>query len=180
MYPPPGSVMMPMNRPPMLAMVPTSITGNLKVFFISSGILYLILGILSIGLEVGIVVNSYNTYYRGFWVGGYLVGSGISLLVAGGRGSFVLTRLTTLFMVALILSILGMITSIINYAVSPRCSSTYSWYYSCDSERATQLKIVILAVMVLAIIHTIVNMVVASKAHKRAVLEASLHGPGQR
>ena len=169
MYPPPGSVGMPVNRPPILAMMPTPLTGNQKMFFIASGILYIIWGVLSIGLEIAILSYSYFSYYRGFWAGGFLVGSGISLLVVGGRGTFVLTRLTTLFAIALVFTILGMITSIINYTTSP--------YW--DTVESSQLKIVILAVMIVAIIHTVVNMVVANKVHQKAVTESNTHGPGR-
>ncbi|CAF1110181.1 unnamed protein product [Adineta steineri] len=57
----------------------TPIDSNTKVFLIISGIFSLIWGIMAFGLEIGIIVNSYSTYYRGIWAGGFLIGSGIMI-----------------------------------------------------------------------------------------------------
>ena len=147
-------------------MVLTPITPNLRAFFIISGILYMIWGILGIGLEVGLIINAYTTYYRGFWAGGFLIGGGISMLVAACRISYPMIQLTRVFIIGLCFCIVAVILSIINITAIPRCNWSSIWYF-CDSTLATNLKIVILVVFVVSVIHTIINMIVVNNARKR-------------
>jgi len=145
--------------------VATPITSNLKAFLIISGLLSLLLGILDMSVEIGILLNSYTTYYRGLWAGGFLIGGGICMLVASCRVAYVMAYLIRLFTVTLIFVILGLVLSIINLATSIQCDS-YSWYL-CDNRLAINLKIVILILFIISTIQTIVNIIVASNAQKR-------------
>lgn len=61
------------------------------------------------------------------------------------------------------LCILALILSIVNLSVTTRCG-TYSYLYYCDNTMAVRLKIANTVLFVVALIHTIVNMVVVSKA----------------
>jgi hypothetical protein len=159
---------MPVYRPGWNNLVATPLTSNLKLFFAISGIFYLIWGILDIGLEVGIIVNSYySAYYRGLWAGGYLIGGGIVMLVASCRVAYILNHLIRTFIVALVLIILGLILSIINLANSNRCDLYY--WSSCDTQLAINLKIAILAIFIISTIHTIVNIIVTRNALKRPI-----------
>ncbi len=156
-------------------LVATPMTSNLKTFFIISGILYLIWGILSIGLEVGIIIHSYTTYYRGLWTGVFLIGGGISMLIASCRTSYIMSYLLLRFGVVLFFVILGLILSITNLAISIRCGSSY-WFF-CDDQVATNLKIGILVLFIVCTIHNIINMTVASNAQKRAILASASNAP---
>jgi hypothetical protein len=165
LHPQQGFVVAPVYRP-WNNVVVTPITPNLRTFFIISGILYLIWGILAMGLEVGIIINAYGTYYRGLWAGGYLLGSGISLLIASCRVSYAMVHLIRMLAVGLFLSILALILSIVSITTSSRCNSIYYWY-SCDITLVNNLTIVILILFIVAIVHTIINIIVASNAQKR-------------
>ncbi|CAF0817308.1 unnamed protein product [Rotaria sordida] len=66
-YQPPTVTVVPLYRPLWNYLTPTPITSSLRVFFIISGLLYLIWGILAVGLEIGILIYSYWRYYTGFW-----------------------------------------------------------------------------------------------------------------
>ena len=147
-------------------MVLTPITPSLRAFLMISGMLYLLWGILAIGLEVGLIINAYTTYYRGFWAGGFLIGGGISMLVAACKVSYPLIQLTRVFIMGLCFCMVAVVLSVINITASSRCEWS-SFLYFCDSTLATNLKIVILVVFVVSVIHTIINMVVVNNARKR-------------
>lgn len=145
----------------------TPITSSLRTFLIISGIIYLLSGILAFGLEVGIISSSYWRYYTGFWTGGYLLGGGISLLIAASRPSYVMSYLIRMSTVALILSILAVILSIVNVTTASRCDSGY-YFLWCDTKLALDLKITVLTLYIITTIHTIVNMIMISNAQKTA------------
>jgi hypothetical protein len=161
-----GAVIIPIYRPFWNNLVATTITPGLRAFLIISGILYLIWGILAIGLEIGLIINLSSTYYRGFWGGGVLIGGGISMLVAACRSSYIMMHLVRLFIVSLVFCILGFILSVVNYTSSSYCS--FSWLY-CDSRTELNIKGVLLGLFLIATIHTIVNLVIASNTHKRTM-----------
>ncbi|CAF0867534.1 unnamed protein product [Adineta ricciae] len=148
-------------------LVPTPITSGLKTFLVISGIFYLIWSVLGIGLEIGIIVNSYSTYYRGIWTGVFFFITGILMLVASCQTSYVLENISRFLVIDLSLGILALILSIVNLSISTRCS-VYVYWYSCDYSLATNLKITILVLFIVAIAHTIAGLVVISNAQKRA------------
>jgi hypothetical protein len=141
----------------------TPITPSLRTLFIVSGILYLIWGVLGIGLEIGVIVYSYHRYYLGFIGGGFLIGAGISMLIAGCRTTYVMVYLVRMLTIVLIFCILGFILSIVNYTSSTRCTFIFD---TCDLVAASQIKAVLVALFVLATIQTIINLVVTSNAHR--------------
>jgi hypothetical protein len=150
---------MPLYRPFWYNVMPTLITPGLRTFLIISGILFLVWGILGVG----------------FIGGGYLVGAGISMLVAACRPSYIMVHLIRMLSVALALCILGLILSIVNYTTSYRCG-TYI-YYSCDGEIAMQIKAVLIVLFIISTIHTIVSLVVTSNAHKRTLATPASSAP---
>ncbi|CAF3379167.1 unnamed protein product [Rotaria sp. Silwood1] len=158
-------VVAPIYRPMWNYLTPTPITSNLRVFFMISGLLYLIWGVLVIGLEIGIIVYSYWRYYTGFWTGSFFIAGGITMLIVACRPSYAMTHLIRLFGLCLFLSILGLILSIVYVATLNQCSSTYYWYY-CYSSTGRNLKIALLIFFIITSIHTIINMIVASNARK--------------
>lgn len=166
------AIVVPVYRQYWSNMVSTPITADVRNFLLVSGILYLIWGILAVGLEIGIITYSYRTYYRGFWMGLFIFISGITMLVAACQANYALLRLVRSFTVALVFCILGLIFSIVDYVFASRCDS-YVYWYNCDLKKASDLKIVILVVSVLATIHTIVNMVIVSNMHKKSALQAA-------
>jgi hypothetical protein len=150
-------------------------TSNLKLFFVVSGFICLISGILDIGLEIGILITSYSTYYRGLWAGGYLIGVGITMLIAASKMICFMNKLIRIFIIGLILVLLGLILSIINLADSNRCNSYY--WFTCDDQLATNLKIAILIVFIISTIQTIANVIVARTAQRRTILTTVSSAP---
>jgi hypothetical protein len=171
----PTAVVVPVYQRYWGTLVSTQITADVRNFLLISGLLYLLWGILGVGLEIGIIANSYLTYYRGFWMGLFIFISGITMLVAACQANYALQSLVRSLTVALIFCILGLIFSIVNYAYSTRCD--YYRSYNCDSKRAADLKIAILVVSILATIHTIVNMVVIGNMHNKSMLQAAAGQP---
>ena len=162
--PQPAVVVYPMNRTFWYNLAATPITPSLRALFIITGILYLIWGVLGIGLEIGVIVNSSYRYYVGFIGGGFLIGAGISMLIAGCRTSYIMVYLVRMLTVTLVFCILGFILSIVSYTTSTSC---FSWsFYDCDSTVAAQIKATLIAVFVLATIQTIISLVVTSNAHR--------------
>ncbi|CAF2814732.1 unnamed protein product [Rotaria sp. Silwood2] len=155
----------PVYRPSWNNLIPTSITSSLRVFFVISGILYLIWGVLVVGFEIGIIYYSYWRYYTGFWTGCFFISGGISMLVVACKTSYVMAHLIRLFAICLFLGILGLILSIVNVARYKSCDSVYYWQY-CNNSTGHHLKIAILVFIIIALIHTIINIVVTSNARK--------------
>jgi hypothetical protein len=124
------------------------------------------------GLEVGIIINAYGTYYRGLWAGGYLLGSGIRLLIAACRVSYAMVHLIQMFVVGLCLCILALSLSIGSITTGFRCNDIYYW---CDPDitLAKNLAIVILILFIVSIVHTIINIIVAWNAQKRVATTAT-------
>ena len=165
------AVVMPIYRRYWNNSVSTPITPDVRKFLVFSGILYLIWGILAVGLEIGIIVNSYVPYYRGFWMGFFVIISGIMMLVAACQANYALQSLVRLFTAALIFCILGVVVSSVNYASSTRCNNRpWTHDYSCDTKIASDLKIVILIVSTIATVDTIINIVFIRKTHTRSLL----------
>jgi hypothetical protein len=168
----PSVVIKPLYRPFVNNLIPTPFTYNFKMFLTISGFIYLILGILAFGLEIGIIVNSYWTFYHGLWAGTFLIGIGIAMLVIACRTSYPLLHLTRILGVILGISALGLIFSIMNYSTSIRCFSSLSLCY-CDGKLASDLKATILVLFILAVIHTAINFTVIVKTHRRTLLASN-------
>jgi hypothetical protein len=134
--------------------------------------LYLCSGIAAIGLEVGIIIHSYSTFYRGFWMGAFIIAAAAAMLYAASQASYILLYLVRSLTISLVFCIFGFIFSVVNYTAATRCDSYY-YYYSCDPQIATNLKISILALSIVSTIHTIVNLVVVSNNHKQSVMNAA-------
>jgi uncharacterized membrane protein len=158
--------------------VATPITPNLKAFFIISGILSLILGILDIALEIEILLNAQirTIYYHGFWTGGFLIGAGICMLIAACRTAYIMAYMIRMFSVILVFVIVGLIFCIVDLVRSVQCDSYY--WFDCDSQLAVNLKITILAVFIFSTVHTIVNIVVAGNAQKKVNSVPNPNVPG--
>ena len=149
----------------------TPVTSPLKIFLILSGSLYLVWGILGIGLDVGIVNNSPTfLYYCGFWGGGVFVCGGVSMLVSSSKTHYASFYLLQMLIVTLVFSILGLILSIVTLIQSRQCDSRY---YICDDSFATNLKIVLLLAFVIPTVHTIANILVIVISRKKTMVKST-------
>ncbi|CAF1368594.1 unnamed protein product [Adineta steineri] len=155
----------------------TPIKSNIKAFLIISGIFYMIWGIIAFGLEIGIITSAYLTYYRGIWAGVFLIGGGISMLVVACKKAKNLNKLILTFTVTMIICIFALLSSILNIYGLSRCNPDPHWYNYCDRLLATNLKIVILVLFVIANIHSIINMFVTGKVQKRAATTSPTNIP---
>ena len=176
-YPPSGAayagqtqnvVVVPAYRSPWANVVLTPLTPNLKIFLVLSGLFCILSGIADAALEVAIIINSYSSYYRGLWGGGYLIGTGIVMLVASCRPAFNMNALIRTFAIALVFVVIGLILSIVSYALTVACDS-YTYYY-CDDTLSMQLKAAILGVFAISLVHIIANIIVVIKAQSQAVV----------
>jgi hypothetical protein len=163
-----GIVVAPGYRSAWNNVITTPVTPNLRAFFIISGIIYCLWGILSFSIQLGIAVNSYSTYYQGFWTGIFILVGGIHTLIVACRPSYPLNHLTRIYVIGLILSLIGFLFSVFNYSFSTQCTSTFIWYM-CDYELTSNLKIVLLVIFLLASIHSVINIVFVSKIQKKSL-----------
>jgi len=150
----------------------TTITSNLKAFFIISGIIYTIWSLAIISLEIAITMESYWTPYHSVLINGFILGGGIGILIVACRTSYPMLTLIKVFDFCLLFCLLGFILSAINYGKSTKCSSWYSSNYSCDKELVSILKIVSLIIYIAITIHTLINIIVFSNIHKKTVRSA--------
>lgn len=149
----------------------TSVTSPLKIFFIISGCLYLVWGILCIGLDVGIVNNSRMfMYFCGFWGSGFFVSAGVSMLASSSKTHYASFYLLQMLIVTLIFSILGLILSIVVLIKSFQCDSTY---FICDNSYAKNLKVVLLLAFIIPTVHTIANIVVIVISRQKAMVKST-------
>jgi succinate dehydrogenase hydrophobic anchor subunit len=132
-----------------------------------SGFIYALWGISAVSVQIGILVNSFSTYYHGFWLSIFSIIGGILMMIVAFRSSYPLFQLTRIYAINLVFCGVGLIFSVINYTTSPRCMSTPFWY--CDDSLSNNLKLMLLIIFILGLIHTIINMIVVSKEHKRAL-----------
>jgi len=132
-----------------------------------SGFIYSLWGILAFSIHIAIIVNSYSTYYYGLFTGFFLVFGGIIMMVIGLRPSYPMNRLIRMYTVTLMLCILGLISSIINYTLSTRCSSVLVRY--CDDNLGSNLKISLIITFSLSVIHTAINLFYVPTEQKRAI-----------
>ena len=88
------------------------------------------------------------------------------MLIAACRESYAMLRLMRMYILALCFCIVALILSIVNITSTVRCSYSHYWY-TCDDELASNIKIAILVLFIISTIHTIINMVVANKAQQR-------------
>jgi hypothetical protein len=166
-------VIVPTYRPFWMNPVLTTITPNLRIFFIISGIFYLIWSISAIVLEIFLIIESYSTFYRGIWAGGFLLGGGICMLTIACQISYPMINVIRLFSLVLFFCVLGLILSAVNYGTSIKCSSGVRFKYSCDRELVSILKIIILVVFIVATSHTMISIIVLSNVHKKTMLKST-------
>jgi hypothetical protein len=167
LYPQNNVIMVPTYRPFLMNQMLTTITPNLRAFFIISGVLYLIWSLLTIGLDVVIIVKSSWSFYRGIWAIGFLLGGGISMLIITCRTSYAMNSLIRMFVLILFFCLLGFILSAVNYGTSRRCIP--SRYTKCDKQLVSILKMTNLVVFIVATIHTIINIIVLNHEHKKTM-----------
>ncbi|CAF3616819.1 unnamed protein product [Rotaria sordida] len=118
----------------------TTITLKLQVFFILSGITYLLWSALAIGLEISILLYSYSIYYRGIFSGFIMLGT----------------------------SIIGVILSIVDVTVSQKCANRMSSNL-CDTQIGHRLKVIILIELCIATIHTGINLAIVRHIQKKSI-----------
>ncbi|CAF0942730.1 unnamed protein product [Didymodactylos carnosus] len=168
-------IMAPVYQRPIPTAILSPITPSLKLFFILSGILYILLGVLGFGLEIGLITKGYSSNYRGFWAGGFIIGCGISMLIAACKPYYAMIRLVVSFIIAVFFIVAAIILSIVNLELGDYCY--LSWYYHCDPKTGRLIKIVILVVFIVSLIQTIVNLVVVSTVQKRNRRSAQTTSP---
>ncbi|CAF1216632.1 unnamed protein product [Rotaria magnacalcarata] len=161
----------PVNRPFWNNNLRVPITKNLRIFLIISGFFYALWGIIEFSLQTAIVVNSYSTYYNGFWTGIFFIVAGILMTIIGFQSSYPILRLVRFYIVNLTLCALAFSFSMINYAISTRCTSRTSRY--CDDNLSSNLKCMLMITFSIGLMHTVVNMIVISKEHKRILAQFS-------
>jgi len=167
-----SAVIVPSYRSVSMNHMLTTITPNLRAFFIISGIIYTIWSPAIISLEVVIVVKSYWTFYRGVWISGFFLSGGICMLIAACRRSYSMVSLIRVFTLVLCFCLVGIILSSINYATSKKCPSWYSSKYLCDQELVHTLKVISLSVIIVTTIHTLINIIVFNNIHKKTLKSA--------
>ncbi len=143
------------------------LTTNFRLFLGISGFIYALWGISAFSVQLAIIINSISSYYSGFWSAVFLIVGGIIMMVAACRSAYPLQKLTVNYILNLSFCTIGLIFAIVNYTITSPCSVTSFWY--CDSSLSGHLRIALLVLFILALIHTIINMIVVSKEHKRAL-----------
>lgn len=147
----------------------TTITPNIKVFLIISSIIYTIWCLAIIGLEIVITIESYWTFYRSVWTGGFILGGSIYMLIITCQTSYSMITLIRVFISILLVCLVSVVLSAINYVNSEKCSSRYSNNYLCDKKLVNILKMTNMIVFIVTIIHTLINIIVFSRIHKKTL-----------
>ncbi|CAF3531376.1 unnamed protein product [Rotaria socialis] len=152
------------------------ITSGFKVFLICSGLLYFLFVIVIIGLDIGLIFSSYRTWYLGFYLSGLLISAGISTLVISCQPAYALFYFLLTYIFALIGSFLISIASIVNLALSKKCSTIQS-DNKCDDVLAFSIKVALVVLFILSFIHSTIHLMVAAKRSttRVEVLQATTH-----
>ncbi|CAF0810718.1 unnamed protein product [Rotaria sordida] len=146
----------------------TTITLKLQVFFILSGITYLLWSALAIGLEISILLYSYSIYYRGIFSGFIMLGTSISMLIIACRVSYSMAYVVRLLFFVVIFCIVGVILSIVDVTVSQKCANRMSSNL-CDTQIGHRLKVIILIELCIATIHTGINLAIVRHIQKKSI-----------
>ncbi len=146
-------------------------TTDLKTFLIISGFIYSTLGMFAFCLQLAIVVNSFSKYYHGFWIDVFLIVGGSVMMIAAISIILSIDSSDTNICVNIGFCTAGLVFSIINYVITTRCVSLSS--LDCDENLASNLKVILLVVFILALIHTIMNMIYISKEHHRTLSKSN-------
>ncbi|UJR35384.1 hypothetical protein I4U23_028141 [Adineta vaga] len=162
-----GIVVTPVYQTVWRNKLPTTITTDLKLFLFISGFFYALWGIIAISLQIGLIVNSYSSYYHGFWAGSFLIVGGIIMMITAAKSHYPLIRLVQYYSINLGLTTVGLVFSIINYSLATKCTLFSSLY--CDDDLASHLKFFLIITFSVAFIHTIINMVIVTREHQRTV-----------
>ena len=147
-------------------------TPRVKVFLIISGLLYAFFSLSIIGLEIATIIDSSWTFYRGLWSGGFLLAAGTGLLVIACHRSYLVWQLTQFFVFGLLICIIGLILSAVNFCKSLRCEVSFS-RYQCDNGTILILKMAVLILLGLATIQTALSLVITTRLQKKALSSPS-------
>lgn len=170
LYPQQSMIIIPASRIFSRNQILTKITPNIRLFFIISGILYLIWSLAIIGIEITITIESYWSFYRSIWINVLILGTSIFMLIVTCRSSYSMITLIRLFSFCFFFCLLGVILSSINYANSEKCSLwSYSSKYRCDTILVNLLKLINMITYIIATIHTLINIIIFNRIHKNTL-----------
>ena len=161
------AVLVPMPRPFIRPQVSIVITSQIRAFLIVSGLIYLFLSSTAIALEIATVVNSYWTHYCGIWAGAFLLLTAVILLIVACRVMQNMIYLVWLFFIALLICIIAIILSAVNISQSQRCVYGVS-QKACDTRASDILKILVLIMLIIAALHSAVNLAMVTYLQRRS------------
>ncbi|CAF0762565.1 unnamed protein product [Rotaria sp. Silwood1] len=145
----------------------TTITLQLRVFFILSGIAYLLWGALAIGLEISLLLYSYSIYYRGIFLGFVMLGTSISMLIIAFQISHLMIYMVRLLFFLVIFSLLGIILSVADVCLLQKCVNSVSEDL-CDAPIGYTLKVIILIKFFIVTIQTGINLLIVRRVKKKS------------
>lgn len=149
----------------------TFLTKKLRLFSIISGIITIVLGLLTIGLQVGLIVsNSMLYYYFGFWSGALILSIGIStLMFNGGHHAYNLRRYFRSFIWQAIFIGIVLCLGIIIF-VTDKCDKKSSDTDSNDDKCNSSYKILngfLLGIIGVTLLQSIVNILIVAVVRRR-------------
>jgi len=145
----------------------TPITSKLQIFFILTGISYLLWGAASIALEISIIMYSHSIYYRGIFAGTIMLGSAVNLLIVSHRVAHSMIYMVRLLSFVFVFCLVGIVLSIIDLCTSRQCENRMNDLL-CDIQIARILKMIILIELTIAAAHTGVNLAIARHVQKKS------------
>ncbi|CAF2393067.1 unnamed protein product [Rotaria sp. Silwood2] len=145
----------------------TKITLKLKVFFIFSGIAYLLWGTLAIALEISILLYSYATYYRGIYSGLAMLSISISMLIIACRVSDSMISMVRLLYFVVVFCTIAVMLAIADVTLLKKCINHISEDL-CDAPIAYKLKMIILIELCIATIYTGINLAIVRYVQKKS------------
>ncbi len=141
----------------------TAIGPKFRVFYIIAGISYLFYGTSLIGLEVAILMYSNSKFYRGIWAGALMLQTGIYVLADACQASHSISYLVRFLFAALFCTAFAIFLSCIEIFSDDPCVGRWE-YVQCDSKLGKMLKIIIISELSLAMVHNIINLLIAGFA----------------
>ena len=153
--------------------MPAAMTPQVKDFLLISGMLYIFWSLSIISIEIVTIIDSYWTFYRALWTGGFLLVVAISLLFISSRPSYLIWQLTQFFSFGSLICVIGLLLSAINFSRSLRCIDKPG-RYQCDTRTVSFLKMVILILVALATVHTAINLAITMRLQKKSQLSPSI------
>ena len=119
----------------------TAITRKRRVLLIIFGVGFLLYGAGAIALEILIIMYSFTRYYRGLWIGLFLIGTGISIIVNASRTSFSFLFMKHLIRCNLPILTIGVTMSVFEISVTYPCAEVTRPLGLCDSTTGRVLKL---------------------------------------